>query len=233
MSGRARRPLLIVGAGGLARETAQAVLAVNDVAPTFDLLGHLDDDPSKHGTVVDGVRVLGPVDSVAEHADALVVVATGRPDDYGSRKRLVDRLGLPEDRYATVVHPAASVAASATTGPGTVLLAGVVVTAAATIASHVAVMPLSVITHDDRLESFVTLAAGVLLAGGVTVADGAYLGAGVRVREGLRVGAGSLVGMGSLVTCSIPDGEVWFGTPARFQRATGQVRAHARAGAQP
>ena len=203
-----------MGAGGLARETAQAVMAVNQMRPTFHLLGHLDDDPTLHGRQVDGVPVCGPVAAIVDYPDAAVVVAVGRPDNYFTRRRLVERLALSVDRYATVVHPAASLAQSVSIGPGSVVLAGVAATAAVTIGHHVAVMPGSVLTHDDVIGDYATLAAGVLAAGGVTVGEGAYVGAGARVREGRRVGRWSLVGMGALVTRDVPDAEVWYGAPA-------------------
>jgi sugar O-acyltransferase (sialic acid O-acetyltransferase NeuD family) len=215
---RARRSLLIVGAGGFAREAAQAVLAMNVADPaSYRLLGHLDDNPKLHGKLVDGVPVVGPVDCIADHPDAHVVVATGRPTDYFSRHRLVARLGLSQDRYATVVHPTASIADSCVVGPGSILLAGVTATAAVAVGRHVAVMPGVVLTHDDVIEDFATLAAGVLVGGGVSVRTGAYVGSGARVRENLAIGEWSLVGMGSLVTRSLPDHEVWFGSPARPQ----------------
>ncbi|MFD0823542.1 sugar acetyltransferase, partial [Micromonospora zhanjiangensis] len=43
------RDLVIVGAGGFARETAAAVRAVNQVRPTWRLLGFLDDNPALRG----------------------------------------------------------------------------------------------------------------------------------------------------------------------------------------
>ena len=50
------RPLLLVGAGGLAREVLAAVrLQPSEWKP----IGALDDDPSKHGADLDGVPVLG------------------------------------------------------------------------------------------------------------------------------------------------------------------------------
>ncbi|GII80754.1 transferase [Sphaerisporangium rufum] len=211
-------PLLIVGAGGFARETAQAVHAVNDAGPAWELLGHLDDDPARHGTVVDGVPVLGPAALAAARTDARLVVCTGSPRDYASRARIVARLGLPPERYATVVHPGASVARSCSLGPGTVVLAQAVLTAAVTVGAHVAVMPHVTLTHDDVVGDFATLAAGVRLAGGVHVEPGAYLGAGALVRESRTIGAGALVGMGSVVTRDVPAGQVWAGVPARFLR---------------
>ena len=210
-----RRPLLVVGAGGLARETAQAVLDLEASGGPWRLLGHLDDDPAKQGSLIDGVPVVGTVDGLADHPDAAVVVATGRPSDFDSRRRLVVRLDLPADRYATVVHPGAHLARSVVLGVGCVVLAGVVATAAMQLGEHVAVMPTTVLTHDDRVGAFTTIAAGVLVAGGVTIGAGAYLGAGCRIREGLVIGAGALVGMGAVVTTDVPAGQTWWGTPAR------------------
>src|ERR1700726_1370592 len=70
--------LLIVGAGGFARETAAAVHSINAIAPQWDLLGFLDDDAALLGREFEGVRVLGPVDAgIAASPSARVVVCTG------------------------------------------------------------------------------------------------------------------------------------------------------------
>lgn len=213
------RDLMVIGAGGFARESIEAVRAVNAVTPTWRLTGILDDDPARFGDRVSGVPVIGGTDRALDTPDAAVLICTGRPGDYASRRRIADRLDLPPDRYATVVHPAASVAGSSVIGAGSVLLAQVTLTADVVIGRHVAVMPQTVLTHDVRVEDWATLAAGVLLGGGVRIAPGAYLGSGVRVRQDLRIGAWSLVGLGSVVTRDVPDHRVWFGTPARDVRA--------------
>ncbi|MFG1879938.1 acetyltransferase [Sphaerisporangium sp. NPDC049003] len=213
-------PLLIVGAGGFARETAQAVHAVNDVSPTWELLGFLDDDPRRHGTVVDGVPVLGGSGEALERDDARIVVCTGNSRDYASRARIVARLGLPPERYATLVHPGASVSRSCAIGPGSVVLAQVVLTASVTVGAHVSVMPHVTLTHDDVVGDYATVAAGARLAGGVHVGRGAYVGSGALVRETLTIGSYALVGMGSVVLQDIPAHEIWAGVPARFIRAS-------------
>ncbi|SEE30737.1 sugar O-acyltransferase, sialic acid O-acetyltransferase NeuD family [Streptomyces sp. 2231.1] len=207
--------LLIIGAGGFARETAQAVRDAGDLK----LLGHLDDDTALHGTEVDGVPVLGGCDLVHERSAAQVVVCVGNPRDYASRARLVRRLGLPGDRYATVIHPTAAVSSTSRVGPGSVLLAHCALTAAVRVGAHVAVMPHVVLTHDDVVEDFATLASGARLGGGARLERGAYVGAGALVREGTTVGAWSLVGMGGTVLGDVPPGEVWAGNPARRLRA--------------
>jgi sugar O-acyltransferase (sialic acid O-acetyltransferase NeuD family) len=212
------RDLLIAGAGGLARETAAAVVARNTVTPSWRLLGFLDDNPALHGRTVSGWPVLGPLDAVAAHPDAGVVVCVANPRNPGVRALVTARLALPAERYATIVHPSADVGAGCTLGAGSVLLAQTVLTADVAVGAHVAVMPQVVLTHDDVIEDFVTIASGVRVSGGVRVGAGAYLGAGALIRESLRVGARSIVGMGSVLLRDVPAGEVWAGNPARLIR---------------
>lgn len=208
------RDLLIAGAGGLARETASAVAAGSQ----WRLKGFLDDDPALHGTTVSGAPVLGPLSTVHDHPDAAVVVCIANPRNPGVRGLVTGRLGLPAERYATIVHPSASVGAGCTVGPGSVLLAQTVLTADVVVGAHVAVMPQVVLTHDDVVGDFVTIASGVRVSGGVVVGEAAYLGTGALIRESLRIGARSIVGMGSVLLRDVPAGEVWAGNPARLIR---------------
>lgn len=214
MTGR-RRPLLLVGAGGFARETAEAVRAVNAAAPTWDLLGFLDDSPERQGTDVDGLPVLGPIDLVHERPDAAVVLCTGRPDNYVSRPAIAERLALPDDRYATIIHPTATLGATCQVGVGTVLLAHVDLTAAVVIGRHVAVMPQVVLTHDSRVGDFATLGSGVRVGGGCVICDGAYIGSGALLRERITIGVRAMIGMGAVVAADVPQERLWYGSPAR------------------
>lgn len=217
---RRSRPLLVIGAGGFARETVQLLRRHPAVGPSgerYRVTGFLDDDPRRHGTLVDGVPVLGPSELAADHADrgGALLACVGNPTAPASRQRLVDRLGLPDEAWATVVHPLASVSPDSVVGAGSVLHAGVVLTASVRLAKHVAVMPHVVFTHDDEVGDAATFGAGVRLAGGVSVGAAAYVGSGALIREGRRIGAGALVGMGSVVLRDVPPAQVWAGNPAR------------------
>ena len=178
-------------------------------------MGFLDDDAERHGQLIGGLAVVGPPEAVHEHPDAQVVICTGRPDNYASRPRIADRLAMDDDRYATVVHPSATVGASCRVGAGSVLLAHVDLTADVCVGRHVAVMPQVVLTHDVTIADWATLASGVRVGGGGRVCRGAYIGSGVCIREGIRIGQRAMVGMGSVVTRDVPDDRLWLGTPAR------------------
>src|SRR5205814_149067 len=79
------------------------------------------------GTTRGGVEVLGGLD-LARQTDARVVVCVGNPRDVTVRRRVVRRLDLPAERYATVVHPSVETGPGCTVGPGSVLLAYAVLT---------------------------------------------------------------------------------------------------------
>jgi len=208
------RPLLIVGAGGFARETVEAIRAINAVEPTWRLLGLLDDDPARHGRVVAGVPVIGPLELVHSEPRSSVVLTTGRPDNYVSRPLIAARLGLADERYATIVHPTATVGSTCTIGCGSVLLAHADLTADVVVGRHVVVMPQVVLPHDVRVDDFATLASGVRVGGACHIAEGAYIGAAAVLREMTTVGPRALVGMGSVVTRDVPGERKWMGSPA-------------------
>lgn len=198
--------LLLVGASGLAREVLSAGVGC--------VVGILDDNANLYQTEVGGVRVLGPVALAAQRSEQLLVTV-GPSIARRSVARRLAALGVLEDRFATYLAPTARVGETNHIGRGSILLDGVVVTADASIGSHVVVMPNCTITHDDVLEDFSTLAAGVALGGAVHVGEAAYIGINASVRQGVAVGTEATVGMGSVVLRDVPDRQTWAGVPAR------------------
>lgn len=68
--------------------------------------------------------------------------------------------------------------------------------------------------HDSSIPN--VRGSGLLKVGRVHICKRAYIGAGSVILPGVRVGEGAIVGALSLVNTSIPDHEVWGGTPAKF-----------------
>ena len=207
--------LLLVGASGLARE----VLTLLRNRPEYVLVGILDDLPGLQGSSVDGVPILGGLDQITRYPAARILICVGRGE---ARARISDRLaglGVTDSRYARLVHHSVEVPDTCRIGVGSIVLAGVVLTADVVLGRHTVVMPTVTLTHGDRVDDFATLCAGVSLGGNVSVGAGAYLGMNAAVREGVRIGRGAVLGMGSAVLENLPDRETWVGVPARRLRA--------------
>ncbi len=79
LSGNAKRPVLLIGAG------RAGVMVTHEIASRAEIrpVGLLDDDPKKIGAVINGLRVLGPVNSlpfvVREHQVEEVIICIPRP----------------------------------------------------------------------------------------------------------------------------------------------------------
>jgi sugar O-acyltransferase (sialic acid O-acetyltransferase NeuD family) len=202
--------LLLVGASGLARE----VVAMLRVAHDKRTIAVLDDREELWGSDYAGIEVLGGVEQVQKHPSAEVTLCVGSGALRAQLALRLAALGLTDDRYARLVHQSVHLPEDCEVGPGSVVLAGVVLTADVRVGSHVVVMPNVTLTHDNRVESFATLCAGVTLGGGVQIGRTAYLGMNSCVRENRCVGAGSTLGMGAVLLDDLPAGAMWAGVPA-------------------
>ena len=220
----ARPPIIVLGAGGLGRESVGLLRAVNAEEPMWNIAAFLDDDPDLHGRTIDGVPVVGPLELVAERSECAVVLCLGNPYDNGVKARTVTRLGLEKSRCPTVVHPSAQLGPNVSVEAGSLVFPLVVMTADVTVGNFVVLMPGVILTHDDRIADYATFGAGSRIGGRVIVEQGAYVGAGATVREGVVVGRDAVVGLGAVVTKDVPAGEVWAGVPARqLRRSSGPL----------
>ncbi|HEY8294733.1 MAG TPA: acetyltransferase [Micrococcaceae bacterium] len=202
--------LLLIAASGLARE----VLAMVRASGQFDVLGILDDDVTKLGTVVDGAHVLGPIGDALNFPNARVLVCVGAGTGREGAVNRLASLGFPQERYATALDPTVRTPEGCEIGRGSILLSNVTLTASVTLGQHIVAMPGVTFTHDDVVADFATFAAGVSLGGGVRVGRAAYLGMNASVRERLTIGDRATIGMGAAVLADVPDGETWVGVPA-------------------
>lgn len=50
----------------------------------------------------------------------------------------------------------------------------------------------------------------------IIVKNGASIGANATILGGITIGSNALIGAGSLVNKSVPDNEIWVGSPAKF-----------------
>lgn len=71
------------------------------------------------------------------------------------------------------------------------------------------------IGSNDILHENVWITGSTMLAGSVVIGKNTTIFSRVVVRDWCKIGEKVVVGMGSVVTKNIPNGETWFGSPAR------------------
>ncbi len=199
--------LFVIGAGGHAKVVLATAMELG-----MEVAGVLDDDPSKWGTMLLGIRVLGPLSLLQQEGEPWAVLAIG---DNATRKRLDQKIkGV---RWATLVHPKAYVHPTVTLGEGTVVFAGAFIQPMARVGRHAIVNTGAIVEHDCEVGDFAHLAPGVRLAGGVKVGNECLVGIGTSAVPLIHIGDRSIIGAGSVVVRDIPPGVVAYGIPAQVK----------------
>lgn len=118
-------------------------------------------------------------------------------------------------RLATLIHPSAVIASSASIGEGCLISAACVVGIDAVIGRCCTLHSASTVDHDDVLEDWVTIAPGAHLAGWVRCGESVYIGIGAAVIPRIQIGEKAVVGAGSVVIRDVPPSTTIVGNPAK------------------
>lgn len=206
-----KEDLLLIGAGGLARE----VLEITQLLQGTTVSGILDDNETLIGTSISGVPVLGKIAEIDKFPNCRVLICVASSKNPRRRLEIADQIDIDPNRYFSAIHPTVSLGSSVRIGHGAIIMSCCSVTADVVIGQHCVLMPNVVMTHDDMIGNGCTFGAGSTIAGNVKLGDSVYVGSGTHVREFLQVGSGAVLGMGSVVTKDVPPDEVWIGNPAQ------------------
>jgi sugar O-acyltransferase (sialic acid O-acetyltransferase NeuD family) len=206
--------VVILGAGGFARETLDILDAVNGKVPTYDMIGYIvDPEFGSPGTIINGKPILGGNDWVRGNKEEVVAIcAVGAPE---VRLRMVRRAREAGVRFCTIIHPSAIVTRWVAFGEGTVVAAGCILSNQIRIGNHVHLNPDCTVGHDAILQDYASLAPGVHVSGNVLLGEGSYIGTGANLIEKVRIGPWSIVGAGSTVIADIPSNVTAVGVPAK------------------
>jgi sugar O-acyltransferase (sialic acid O-acetyltransferase NeuD family) len=208
------RPLIILGTGGGAHDVLDVIEAINACRPTWDVVGFLD-DVRPRGSRHLGLEVLSPLAEARRHGECSFVNAIGGDKSYRFLPKILASTGLGADRFATLIHPGASVSHRARLGRGVLVNHGVAVGGGAVVGDCITLGPGSIVGHDSVIGDHSVLAPGAVLSGLVVVDRNCYIGARAVIRQGLRVGEQALVGMGAVVVREVDAGATVVGNPAR------------------
>lgn len=205
-------PVLIVGGGGHAKVLIEALRLRSS-----EILGILDADPAKTDHRILGISVIGGDEKLSGYSpdSVLLVNALGSVDLPKARKALFERFKEQGFHFATVVHPAATLASDIVIGEGAQIMAGAVIQPSCKIGVNTIVNTSASVDHDCVIDGHVHLAPGVTLSGDVRIGDSVHIGTGATVIQGVTIGRNSIVGAGAVVVHDVADGSIVVGVPAK------------------
>ena len=208
------RPLVILGTGGSAYDVLDIVGGLNAQTPTWEVAGFLDDARPPGSGHLD-LPILGPLKDATRFPDCSFINVIGSEISYRRRAEIVKSTGLAPDRFATLVHPKASVSPWARLGRGVYVSFGASIGGGVVTGDHVSFSPACVIGHDSVIADCGLIAPGAVISGFVRLGRSCYIGAGAMIRQRLHILDGALVGMGAVVLHDVAAGATVVGNPAK------------------
>ena len=212
-TGEARR-VVIIGAGGHGRETAEILQRQYEASGTVQPIGFIDDNKALHGKRVGSLPILGDWDwfEGVDRAEIAVICAIGSPKIC---KLLVERARRLELDLANAISPQAVISPAARLGMGLTIFPNVVINTDVAI-SDCCILNVSVtVSHDTVVGQYSNLNPAANLAGNVSIGEGCYIGMGAKVIQGIKVGDWAVIGAGSVVIRDVPREVTAVGVPAR------------------
>lgn len=203
--------LLIIGAGSVGKFIAYNI---NQFNQRFDIIGYLDDDVTKHNTVIAGFSVLGSVEKLQEFSgeDIAIVWGIAFPS---IKKKLYDQFQNLNFYFPNFIAKDAWVSDAVTFGKGCIVYPGTTINYESIIEDFVVINMNCSLGHNSSIQSFSSLAPGVNLGGNTTLGCCVEMGIGSSTVQGITIGDDAIVGGQAMVVSNISNADIVVGIPAK------------------
>ena len=207
--------IVVLGGPGDGLSVAEAVHCAAAAGRPVILAGFLNDTLPR-GELLQGVPILGPLEEWCELDDDIhFVPAIQKVKDMPRRVQRLEDLGIPEERWGIVIHPAAVVSSDVEIGVGSFVLSCATIQPAARIGRFAGVRAGAMLGHHCVIGDHTYVGPNATMCGRSVLKEAAHLGPGAVLMDSRVMGRYALAGISAAVTRDVPEYEIWFGNPAR------------------
>lgn len=207
------KEIAIYGAGGYGREIACLINQINEIKPTWKLIGFFDDDENlsdnKFGKILGGIDALNNWDRPLSIA---LVIA-----NPGYLEKISSKISNPHIDFPNIIAPNVNVFDIETfsIGKGNIISFGCRISYNVTVGSFNLLNGASTLGHNVEIKNYNVLQPSVRILGDCYVGSLNFFGVNSIVIEGVKIGNSTRLGAMSVAIRNTKDGFSYFGNPAR------------------
>lgn len=210
-----KKRLIIVGAGGFARELfswVSWVLSVNESQYEWFLFGFLSDYPDDLDGYDYPISIIGSIRDYIPTEEDLFLMGIAAPS---AKLRIAAELEQRGATFITLIHPTAFISPRAKIGRGCILHLHVGVSCDVNLGNFVTFNGYASVGHDAHIGDGCTISSYANVMGRAHLGEGVFVGSHASILPKSKVGEFATVGAGTVVVKSVKPKTTVFGVPAK------------------
>lgn len=206
------KKIIIVGAGGFGRELLQWIKDINEVKPTWEIAGFLDDNLHALDEYEHDTPIIGTINDWQPKEDEVFALAFGSPEP---KRKIVEILKAKFAKFANIIHPTAILSEFAHYGEGLIMFPYSKLSCNSSVGNFVTILS-TMIGHDTTIGDYTVISGGCNIVRNVVIGNDVFLAAGVSIAQDVHIGDNCYLGLGSVILKDVQPNSKTFGNPARI-----------------
>ena len=218
MKNKKLKNIVIIGAGGMAREVRWLIEDINREKKVFYFLGYIVSDLKKVGKLDSKDLILGDYSWFEKNELSKINVAIGIGKPIFRLKVIKELSQIKKNiSYPNLIHPSVKFDYnSISLGKGVIICANTILTVNIKLNDFVLINLSCAIGHESEIGKGSVISMLTQVSGGVVIGKGVLIGSGATILQYLEIGDSSTVGAGAVLTKSIPENVTVVGIPAKI-----------------